>query len=64
MSIFQQAEMISALAQRCKNVDGTMPKETFACLSKQDAIDLSDLARRLFLIAPYEREIKKLVTGR
>lgn len=64
MSILQQAQFIDALADRCRMADGALAGEAFISLTKQDALDLEALARRLFLIAPYEREIKRMVTRR
>lgn len=64
MSILQQAQLIDALAARCRMVDGAVAGEAFISLTKQDALDLEALARRLFLIAPYEGEIRRMVTRR
>lgn len=64
MSILQQAQFIDELANRCRMSNGTAASETLALLTPQDADDLSALARRLFHMAPHERQIKKLVTGR
>lgn len=64
MSILQQAEFIAELARRCVMADGSVAKETFALLTPDDAADLKALADRLFRMAPHERAIRRVVTGR
>lgn len=64
MSIRQQAEFVEALARRCVLLDGTVAKETFLSISRDEAEDLRAISDRLHRMSPHEPAIRKLVTGR
>ena len=64
MSLKQQAEFIDGLADRCKMLGGRVAAETHMTLEPGDVEDLSALAGRLRRMAPYESEIRKMVTRR
>ncbi len=64
LSLREQADFIEAIAGRCIMRDGSVAAETHITLTVKDVDDLKHLAFRLFLLAPHEAAIKKLVTGK
>lgn len=64
LSILQQAQFVDEIARRCVMSNGSVAGETFVLLTAEDARHMADLARRLFLIAPYEQEIRDMVKRR
>jgi len=65
MTFQQQAELLEYICKSCRMAsDGQFATLTITHLDKQQIEDLRATAARLYRMAPYEREIKKLVTGR
>lgn len=64
LSIMQQADLVDGLIVHCRMVDGSLAAEAHVTISKDDANDLIALATRLRRMAPFERDIRRVVTGR
>lgn len=64
LSIRDQADFLRSLVTRTKMRDGTASTEALLVLSPEDADAFDALAMRLERIAPFEEQIKRLVTGR
>lgn len=62
-TIKEQAELIDWIATYCER-DGEPLEETWVVIRKCEAEDLRALARRLQRMAPFEDQIRELVTGR
>lgn len=63
-TIQQQAEFVESLYKRTIMSDGTRSTEALLVLEPEDADDLLALYRRLYRIAPFEAEVRALVTGK
>lgn len=63
LSIMQQADLVDGLIVHCRMVDGALAAEAHVTISKDDANDLIALATRLRRMAPFERDIRRVVTG-
>lgn len=63
-SIKDQADFLRSLVTRTKMRDGTASTEALLVLSPEDADAFDALAMRLERMAPFEEQIKRLVTGR
>jgi hypothetical protein len=64
MSILEQAELVNSLADRCSMLDKSDAGEAHLTLYPDDVKALRDLARRLYLMAPLEHGIKRLVMAK
>lgn len=64
LSIRDQADFLRSLVTRTKMRDGTASTEALLVLSPEDADAFDALAMRLERMAPFEEQIKRLVTGR
>ena len=63
-SLEQQAEFLDYLMSRCVMRDGSTARETMSLLTEDDVNEIRAIATRLRRMAPHEREIRKVVTGR
>lgn len=63
MSIMEQASLIDDIANRCVMRGNIDASEAHLTLYADDVKALRDLARRLYLMAPLEHGIKRLVMG-
>lgn len=61
LSMLEQARLVDALAGRCVMRDGKIADETTLVLTAEEAGDLTQLANRLFHMAPYQNKIRNLV---
>ena len=65
MTFQQQAELLEYICKSCRMLDGDQSVTlTITYLDKPLLEDLQATATRLYRMAPFEREIKKLVTGK
>lgn len=64
LSIAEQCDFIERLVGRCVMHDGALAGETTLTLTAQEAHDLHHMEMRLRRLAPYERKIREIVTGR
>lgn len=64
VSIQGQAEFLREIVSRTLMLGGALAGETHLTLTKEDAQKLEDVAARLERIAPYEADVRRLVTGR
>lgn len=62
LSFDQQADLVEGIVTGCTMMGGEDAAETHVTLSAADAGRLRHLAQRLRRMAPYEREIRRLVT--
>lgn len=63
-TIQSQADLVYGLVSRCRVAGGDLAGETWLRLERADAEALDRLRQRLDLLAPFEDEIRKLVTVR
>lgn len=63
-SLQDQADFIYDLRRRCTMRDGSIAGKTWMSLSDDDVRALEVLRARLERMAPYEAEIRRVVTGR
>lgn len=64
LSIEQQADLIQYLTSRCQMLDGSDAGKTHMTLTAQDVADLRHIETRLRRIAPFEAQIRRMVTQR
>lgn len=64
MTIRQQADLLDHFANRCAMRDGSVAGEALLYLEPNDVADLRAIAMRLHRMAPHEREIRRVVTGK
>jgi hypothetical protein len=64
LSIKEQAEYVEALTMRCCDTQTKNFGPVLLSLELEDVEVLRALSKRLERMAPHEREIRKLVTGR
>jgi len=65
MTFQQQAELLDYICNSCLMAsDGQFATLTITHLDKHQIDDLRATAARLYRMAPFEKEIKKVVTGR
>lgn len=64
LTLQEQAELLSRLIGRFVRRDGGVARETWMPLDSKDYADLMHLETRLRRMAPFEREIKRVVTKR
>lgn len=64
MSIQEQADMMAYLVDRCRMRDGSIAARADLTLTADEVADLDMLAQRLARLAPHERAIRRVVTGR
>lgn len=60
----QQADLIEYLLRRGVMKDGQPAKEHWMLLTAEERTDLEGIRDRLRRMAPFENQIRKLVTGR
>lgn len=63
LNLDQQGDLIGSLLMHCTMRDGAFAAETHLTITRNEAEELFLLALRLRRIAPFEAEIKRLVTG-
>ncbi len=64
LSIRKQADFIDDMVARCVMRDGKIASETTMLVTAAEVQDFIDLANRLRRMAPYEDQIRYVVTGR
>lgn len=64
LSIRDQADFLRSLVTRSKMRDGSASAEATIVLKPQDADAFDALAMRLERMAPFENEIRRMVTGK
>ncbi len=65
MTFQQQAELLEHIVNSCRMAsDGQFATLTITRLDLHQIADLKATAARLYRMAPFEKEIKKVVTGR
>jgi hypothetical protein len=64
MNLEQQADYLMSLASRCTMSGGETAGETHLLLTADDAREIEALAGRLYRMAPFERDIRGLVSRR
>lgn len=62
-SILRQAELLDGLVGHCLMHGGAPAGEALVTITRAEAGELQALARRLWRMAPYEDEIRRLVAG-
>lgn len=63
-TILEQADFVDSLLARCRMASGQTAGETWMRLTKEDCEELKGLKARLERMAPYEAQIKRVVTGK
>lgn len=63
-TIQEQADFLWLLKSRCTMRDGSIAGETLLSLERRDVEMLEGLRLRLERMAPFEAEIRRIVTGR
>lgn len=64
LSILEQAAFVEGVADRATMRDGSVSGEAYLRITSDDVQAMRDLATRLYLMAPLEHAIRRLVTGR
>lgn len=64
LTLEKQADLIGYLIGRMQMKDGTEAGSVLMLLEKQDLDDLRHIEQRLRRMAPFENQIRKLVTAR
>lgn len=64
LTLEKQADLIEYLIRRMHMRDGTVAKEAWMLLTAQELEDLKHIEARLRRMAPFEMQIRKLVTRR
>lgn len=61
LTLIQQADFLAYLLRRCRNHDGSAPRQQLTLIEDRDIAELMRLEARLRRMAPHEHEIKKMV---
>lgn len=64
VTIQDQADFLREIVSRTAMRDGSLAGEAHLTLTKSDAEKLEAVALRMDRIAPFERDIRRMVTGR
>lgn len=63
MSMDQQADLLQYLVDRCLMADGSIAGVTTMSFERHEVQDLARIATRLKRMAPFEDDIRQMVTG-